>query len=197
MCHFIESIRLENGNVKLLDYHQDRMDRTLFHHFACQNHVKISKILENIELPSTGVYKIRILYSQILQNIQIIPYQQKTYSDFEIIELPNHYNYAYKFADRALFETLSKHLNPQTIAIFSKQSMLTDALYANLIFQKNGILYTPNTPLLQGVQRRYLLENNIILETNISIHDIFSFEKVGLINAMIPLENVEFIEIVK
>ncbi len=195
MCHFIESIRLENGNVKLLDYHQDRMDRTTFHHFACQNQVEISKIIEKMELPTIGVYKIRILYSRNEQNIEMSPYQQKTYSDFEIIELPDHFNYAYKFADRTLFETLSMHLNPQTIAIFSQKSMLTDALYANLVFQKNGILYTPNTPLLNGVQRQFLLENNKITEIKISTHDIFSFEKVGLINAMIPLENVEFVEI--
>ena len=195
MCHFIESIRLENGIVKLLDYHQDRMDRTIFYHFGFKNPVKISKLIEERELPINGVYKIRILYSQMLQNIEIIPYQQKTYSDFEIIELPDHFNYAYKFADRTIFETLSKHLHPQTIAIFFQKSMLTDALYANLVFQKNEILYTPNTPLLEGVQRRYLLENKIISETNISTQDIFSFEKVGLINAMIPLENVEFVEI--
>jgi 4-amino-4-deoxychorismate lyase len=195
MCHFIESIRLENGIVKLLDYHQDRMDRTIFYHFGFKNPVKISKLLEERELPINGVYKIRILYSQMLQNIEIIPYQQKNYSDFEIIELPDHFNYAYKFADRTLFETLSKHLNAQSIAIFSQKSMLTDALYANLIFQKNGFLYTPNTPLLNGVQRQFLLEKNKISEINISIHDIYTFEKVGLINAMIPLENIDFINL--
>ncbi|MDY0215503.1 MAG: aminotransferase class IV [Bacteroidales bacterium] len=195
MCHFIESIRLENGNIKLLDYHQNRVNKTILHFFGKKNLINLEKELEKETLPPVGVYKIRILYSQKVHSLEILPYNQLKFSKFQMIPVPNGFDYSFKYSNRTLFEELTKNIKPNTIALFTQNKGLTDGLFANLVFQKNGMLFTPDTPLLNGVQRQYLLKTKQIQEAKISEENINSFEKLGLINAMIPIENINFIEI--
>lgn len=195
MCRFIESIRLENGSIKLLDYHQDRVNKTGVHYFEKNNTINLKKELEKETLPAIGVYKIRILYSQKIHSLEILQYEQLSFSKFEIIQIPTDFNYPFKYSDRTLFEDLTKSISRNTIALFSKNKLLTDALFANLVFKKNGRLFTPDTPLLNGIQRQFLIKTKQIQEAKISEENIYSFEKLGLINAMIPIENIDFIEI--
>ena len=46
--------------------------------------------------------------------------------------------------------------------IIVKNGLVTDSFYANLAFLKNGIWFTPETPLLLGVQRQFLLSQKTI-----------------------------------
>lgn len=57
------------------------------------------------------------------------------------------------------------------------------------------MLFTPDTSLLNEIMRQYLLKTKQIQEAKISEKNVNSFEKLGLINAMIPIENINFIEI--
>lgn len=195
MCHFIESIRLENGSIKLLDYHQNRVNKTILHFFGEKTFINLGKELEKVSLPPIGVYKIRILYSQKVRSLEILLYEQLTFSKFQMIPVPDNFDYSFKYSDRTLFEELTKNVKPNTIALFTQNKGLTDGLFANIVFQRNGTLFTPDTPLLNGIQRQYLLKTKQIQEAKISEENINSFEKLGLINAMIPLENINFIEI--
>lgn len=55
MCRFIESIRLENGSIKLLDYHQDRVNKTGVHYFEKNNTINLLN----------SSYKCNLLFLQI------------------------------------------------------------------------------------------------------------------------------------
>ena len=65
--------------------------------------------------------------------------------------------------------------------------------YTNLIFKDKNALFTPKIPLLNGVQREYLLKSKIIKAKSILHKDIQKFEGVYLINAMMPLNEAVFI----
>ena len=54
---------------------------------------------------------------------------------------------------------------------------------------------TPEKPLLQGTQRAFLLEKEIIKTANIRVEDLVNFENARLINAMIRFEDEVDIDI--
>ena len=62
--------------------------------------------------------------------------------------------------------------------------MVTDCYIGNLLFLKDNHWYTPDTPLLQGTQRAYLLESQKIHLANIDKNDICQYKKVMMINAL-------------
>jgi 4-amino-4-deoxychorismate lyase len=81
--------------------------------------------------------------------------------------------------------------------VIVKNGLVTDAFAANLIFFDGQKWVTPNTPLLKGTQRQYSLDQGIISETEIKESDISSFQKVGLINAMVSFEDMPVIPVEK
>ena len=61
---------------------------------------------------------------------------------------------------------------------------MTDSYYANLAFNKNGLWYTPKSPLLLGTQRAKLIEQGKLIEMHITVNDVRSFEYFKIFNAM-------------
>ena len=81
--------------------------------------------------------------------------------------------------------------------IIIKNGLVTDAFAANLLFFDGKNWVTPTTPLLKGTQRQFLLDQEIIFETKIREEDICSYQKVGLINAMVSFEDMPVIPMEK
>jgi 4-amino-4-deoxychorismate lyase len=64
------------------------------------------------------------------------------------------------------------------------QGFIKDASYANLAFYDGEFWYTPACPLLEGTQRKYLLETKKIYPKEINISDLHKYQQVKFINAM-------------
>lgn len=182
MSRFIESIKLENGIPFLLDYHQNRVNRTLKAHKS-SNHINLAGIIERLDLEEKGLFKFRIAYD-LDGNFafQAIPYAVAEVQSFSILEDISA-NYSFKFEDRNLFELLKSQSYTQEI-IITKNHLVTDTSISNLLFLKENVWYTPNAPLLNGVQRQYLLDQNKILETEISVNDLNDYSHFQIINSM-------------
>ena len=67
-----------------------------------------------------------------------------------------------------------------------KNGLLTDSYYANIALYKNGVWYSPKTPLLAGTQRSRLIQNEKLVLIDIAVSELFEFEKIKIFNAMIP-----------
>lgn len=195
MCHFFESIRVVNGRAELLPLHQARLERTFAHFYTGINSFKLESIIQQNPPPDSNLYKLRIEYSAEIKSIEYQPYPKKPIKSLQIIDLPDNFSYEYKFSDRNVLNSLTKNLNPETQAIFIQKGMVTDSLYANLVFKKGSRLFTPNTPLLTGVMRESLLHSKTIEEISININEILNFEFIYLINAMLPFDEKEFTNI--
>ena len=61
----------------------------------------------------------------------------------------------------------------------------------NLAFLKNNIWYTPKKPLLKGTKRSSLLDNDLIVEKQITKDEVQSYEAVRIFNAMIDFGEIE------
>ena len=162
MSQFIESIKVENQKTFLLELHQQRVDNT-FKHFGKEGSLDLKKIFEKLEHDEDGLYKLRIMYDlEGKFRTQIIPYAFPEIHDFQLVE-NNSFDYSFKFEDRKEFEKMKSKSNAEEIIIV-KNNHITDTSYANLLFLKGKEWFTPNTFLLNGIQRQHLLKTKKIKE---------------------------------
>lgn len=182
MSQFIESIKIEDQEVFLLDLHQKRVNDT-FAHFGMQGSIDLGKIVKDLEIDENGFFKLRIVYD-LNKNFrtQMIPYAIAEISNFQLVE-NNTYDYAFKFEDRKEFERMKTKAKTEEIIIV-KNNYITDTSYTNLLFLKDETWYTPTTYLLNGVMRQHLLATNKVKETEITLQNIKSFTHFQLINSM-------------
>lgn len=184
MCQLLESIRIENGVMMNLEYHQRRINE------SSKNFNHNSFDLKQIIIPDNfriGLVKLRIVYSDKLESIEFENYKMREIKSLKIVE-NNQINYHFKYLDRTEINELFNLKENCDDILIAKNGFITDTSYANIVFSKNGEYFTPKTPLLAGTMRQYLLDNGLISQIPIKILDFDKFENCKIINAMIKLE---------
>ncbi len=180
---FIETIRITEGNISFLDYHQQRVDKTLLDHNLPP--LNIVKLLYN--LPATvpkPICRCRIIYGQCPVQISFLPYTPIERERVKIIK-NDKISYSYKYADRVEIDKILRFSNCED-AIIVKENMITDSCVANLVFENKEGLFTPTTPLLQGTERQRLLDKGIISLREIALDNVKEYKHIYFINAMMP-----------
>ena len=182
MSQFIESIKIEDQEIFLLELHQKRVNTT-FSHFGKVGSIDIAKIFKDLQHDEDGLYKLKITYD-LNKNYrtQLIPYAISEIDDFQLVE-NNGYDYSFKFEDRKEFERMINKAKASEIIIV-KNNHITDTSFSNLLFLKGKEWFTPTTYLLNGVQRTHLLKNKKIKEAEITLQNITEYSHFQLINAM-------------
>ena len=182
MSQFIESIKVEDQKIFLLDLHQKRVNDT-FAHFGKEGSIDLAKIFKNLQHDENGLYKFKIIYD-LNKNVrtQMLPYAISEIDDFQLVE-NNSFDYSFKFEDRKEFEKMKIKAKAEEIIIV-KNNHITDTSYSNLLFLKGKDWFTPTTFLLNGVQRQHLLKEKKIKETEITLQNIAEFSHFQIINAL-------------
>ena len=182
---FIESIKLLDGDIYHLAYHQERVCRTFSHFFPNEKVLSLLDSIATIALPANGKYKIRIVYSKDNPIVEIHPYHIKPINTIKCVNA-DEYDYSYKFLNREFLNTLKQTSGADEV-IFLKNGKVTDSSYANIIFFDGKQWLTPSTFLLNGTCRQRLLNEGKITEASIHYTDIQNFEQIGFINAMLDM----------
>ena len=181
---FIESICVKNGKTELLDLHQNRMDRTYLYHFGTNNPYRLDEVVEDV--PANGTYKLRIVYDRLIRKVNHSLYIKPAIGSLQVVNSTD-INYDFKFSDRSALKELYDQKNKKDDIIIVKNDLVSDSYYANLVFFDGTDWYTPLSNLLHGVRRQHLLSTRQIIAKRIKSSDIFFFESVGLINAMLDI----------
>lgn len=182
MSRFIESIKIEDQQMYLLDLHQRRVDET-FAHFGKEGSLNLEKIYKGLEHDGDGLFKLKISYDLDKNfSTQIIPYAISELDSFKLVE-NNSYDYSFKFEDRAPLELMLRQAKTNEIIIV-KNNHITDTSFSNILFKKGKDWYTPTTSLLNGVQRQHLLKTKKIKQTEITVQNLTEYSHFQLINAM-------------
>lgn len=86
MSQFIESIKVEDQKIYLLELHQKRVNDT-FQHFGKEGSVDLAKIFKELKHDEDGLYKLKITYD-LNRNIrtQLLPYAISEIDDFQLVE---------------------------------------------------------------------------------------------------------------
>lgn len=182
MSQFIESIKVEDQEIFLLELHQKRVNQT-FSHFGKEGSIDLAKIYKNLEHDEDGLFKLRISYDLDKRvRTQMIPYAIPEIQDFQLVE-NNSFDYSFKFEDRKELDRMKMKAKAEEIIIV-KNNHITDTSFSNLLFLKGKDWFTPNSFLLNGVQRQHLLKQKKIKETEITLQNIKQFSHFQLINAL-------------
>ncbi|MGL6127368.1 aminotransferase class IV [Chryseobacterium artocarpi] len=182
MSQFIESIKVEDQEIFLLDLHQKRINQT-FSHFGKEDSIDLAKIFKNLQHDEDGLFKLRIAYDLDKRiRTQMIPYAIPEIQDFQLVE-NNSFDYSFKFEDRKELDKMKMKAKAEEIIIV-KNNHITDTSFSNLLFLKGKEWFTPTTYLLNGVQRQHLLKQKKIKEAEITLQNIKQFTHFQIINAM-------------
>ena len=182
MSQFIESIKVEDQEIFLLDLHQKRVNQT-FSHFGKEDSIDLAKIYKNLQHDEDGLFKLRIAYDLDKRiRTQMIPYAIPEIQDFKLVE-NNSFDYSFKFEDRKELEKMKMKAKAEEIIIV-KNNHITDTSFSNILFLKGKDWFTPSTYLLNGVQRQHLLKLKKIKETEITLQNIKQFTHFQIINAL-------------
>lgn len=189
MCLFIESIRIENGVIYNLPYHNERLNRT--RNVFWKDCTPIN-LIDYIRMPhKKGIVKCRIVYEKEIKEIVYTPYSMREIDTLRIVHSDG-INYTYKSTDREELNRLYVGRGDADDVLIVRNELITDTSIANVAFYDGCEWYTPQTPLLKGTQRAFLLDRQIIKEKEITLKQLFTYSRITLFNAMIEFGQIEF-----
>jgi len=188
----LETIRIEDGKIYNLRYHQDRCNQSRQTLFGSTDILNLSSI---IDAPKFGLYRCRILYGETLHSIDYIPYIPKKIQRLKIVSSDIQYDFKYSNRDRlnALLES-NKDVDE---VIIEKDGYLTDTTISNIAFFDGEQWFTPENSLLKGTMRAKLIDEGFLHTKDIKKEDLSHYSQVALMNAMIGFKilNIDTIKI--
>lgn len=190
MFRLLESIRLQNGNFHRLNYHQQRMDRSVKELSGQRNAVSLMEALKKYNVPKTGLYKCRVVYSDKIESVEFIPYEIKPVNSLRIV-YDQEIKYEHKYQNRDSLNALLSQRQYCDDILIVRNGFVTDSSYSNVIFYDGVNWITPAAPLLKGTMRQFLLDTAEIKAASVAIQDIPSFKKFRLINSMLAFDGPE------
>ena len=196
MSLLFETIRLQDGVLHNLEYHNERLNHSRKTLYKSTDTFDLEQLIQIPASSKKGLFKCRVSYSREIKTIEFELYVPHVVKSLRMIEA-NTILYNYKYTNRGrINELLTKRERFDEILII-RNGFVTDTSYSNIIFFDGTKWVTPSTPLLHGTMRSFLLKNEIISEMKIKVPDLKQFQKARLINAMNPFESCKDIKIEK
>lgn len=194
MCHLIESLLVEKKEIKRIEYHNKRFNEALKNFLGKDLKIDLS---EHILLPEDITderYKCRVTFKDGKIQAEFALYIPRVITSCKLVHSKT-VDYTYKTTNREELNMLFNQRGECDDIIIIKNGVVTDSFSSNIIFYNGSEWSTPDTPLLKGTQRQYLLDKGFIKEERISENDILKYSKLKLINAMLDFERAPEIEI--
>lgn len=159
MFHFFESICIRNSTGQKLKLHQNRINETMKKFYKKYLVIDLNSVVSKFNFHKLKVYKLKIHYSNKLEKIYLEEYIPKIHQVFRMVNIYENI-YQYKFQNRKNITQYLKKNGEEIIFILNNQP--TDTSYSNLIFKQNTKWFVSDKYLLNGIQRRFLIQNNQI-----------------------------------
>jgi 4-amino-4-deoxychorismate lyase len=190
----IETIAVENRRFKNLGYHQKRLNKTRRELWGYKDDWDLAELIEIPEAITAQLHKCRLSYGKEPNEIKWEPYTQRTIRTVQRV-YHDSVDYTYKYDQRPELNVLFAQRKDADEILIIKKGMVTDAFYCNVAFFDGSSWFTPDTYLLPGTQRAFLLDSGMIRETSISEKDISGYSHIRLFNAMMEWEKAPVLEI--
>lgn len=182
MCLFIETIRIEDGQIYNLDYHTERLNRTRATFWKGVKPIHLCKAISCQSLP--GIQKCRIVYGKEIEEVTYTPYQIRNVQSLRLVTSDD-IDYTYKSTNRAALNALFAQRGTADDVLIIKNGYLTDTSIANVAVCDGKDWFTPAAPLLRGTKRAELIDKGLITEKEIPVGELKAYSRIMLFNAMI------------
>ncbi len=196
MSLLLETIKLHNGKLFNLSFHNERMNRARIELFGETSIIDLEKILQVPIEKKAGLFKCRVTYNREISKIEWLEYVPQKIARVKTVEC-DEIDYSYKYADRKIFGLLKKKIdcrdNEEILII--KNGVVTDTSFSNVVFFDGKNWFTPSVPLLKGTQREKLLRDKLIVEGEIKAEQLKKFVSFKLINAMLEFDSTPSLQI--
>lgn len=184
---FLETIKVVDGNVQNIAYHQKRYEEVV----ASLDGSAFLQLKEHIKAPSLGLYRCRVVYDKKgIVSISYHRYEKKIVQTLKLIEAET-LDYAKKYANRAGINKLLEKRGSCDDILIVRDSYICDTSIANVAFFNGKSWLTPKRPLLKGTTRERLIKDGILVEEEIMIEDLKKFSQMALMNAMINFDIIK------
>jgi len=191
MSRFLESIKLFDGVFFRLSYHQARVNSTLSETFGNDIEIDIEEVLNSLpNIPTKGLFKCRIVYDSVIQQIEITPYVKRVIKTLKLVQSDDTFT-GYKTEDRELLNDLFRKRDNCDDVIIVRDGLLTDTSFANIALFDGLNWNTPSTPVIYGTQRAELIDKKIIKEKEIRLADLKNYSNIRIFNAMLEFGEIE------
>jgi 4-amino-4-deoxychorismate lyase len=182
----LETIRCESGQVHNIFYHQQRVNSSL-RQLGYNVQYDLTSL---ISPPDHTLYRCRVIYDENALEIDYIPYSKRVVQRLQLVEA-DELDYALKYADRKELDTLFLQKGTADDILIVQNGQITDTSIANIAFFDGITWLTPKYPLLHGTTRARLLDEEKIIESEISVDDLAKFKHFALLNAMIGFDEIK------
>ncbi len=189
MSRFIETIRIEDGRIHNLPYHNRRMDvtrRNVLHQIGT---------LDLSDYIRPGNYrertKCRVEYDKDILSVDYAAYHIRPVSSLRLV-VDDEVTYRYKSSDRSVLNRLFAFREAEDDVLIVQRGLLTDTSICNVALWNGKQWVTPSMPLLAGTKRASLLDKGEIVANDIRPDDLPVYSRIRLFNAMIEFGEIEF-----
>ena len=191
-----ESIKVVDGKLVNLEWHQQRVDDTRKSIFGNVHRLILEAALEIPEEHDLGMVKCRVSYGEDLGQGVFSEYNKRKIKTLQQVECEP-FDYNFKYEDRTRLDQLYEQRGSCDEVLITHDGFIKDTSYSNVVLYDGTQWYTPEKPLLGGTQRAKLLASGLIKPSNLHISDLPGFKKLVLINAMLEFPFKDSISINK
>lgn len=184
----METIRLQEGEIRCLQDHEDRMNATRKHFWPEAAPLRLADYVH----PSTdgGRVRCRVLYGLQVDRVEYFAYHPRTVRSLQCVDA-GALDYRFKYADRRELDALFARRGEADEVLLFRNGLLTDTSIANVALWNGQEWHTPEQPLLAGTHRARLIRAGILKPCIITREDLFRYERMRLFNAMLDFGEVE------
>lgn len=196
--HFeiFETMKIENGNIKLLKHHLERMKSTADYFLFCFDATIIKDFISAIKTQNpNGTKRIKLLLSKsgsLRFEITELPVNKAEINiiiSTKRISSTDKFQY-FKTTNRSLYDSETKKYSTKgffEVIYFNERNELAEGAITNIFVRKGKVIFTPpiKCGLLSGIYRKYLMnKNSMIKEKTLYLQDLIDGDEIFLTNAL-------------
>ncbi len=185
MSRLVESLRLDDGVCKNIEYHNARMNRSRREVFGAGEPLDLRDYLPPSVAP--GVVKCRIVYGPEVGAVTWEAYRRRQIRSLKLVE-DDEIDYRFKYEDRSALDALFGKRGEADNVLIVKRGRVTDTAFSNVLLFDGAKWVTPAEPLLFGTCIARLLDAERVAAEDVLAKDLGLFQKILLVNALMDMD---------
>lgn len=188
MSPFIETIRIEDGRIHNLSYHNRRMNETRRNVLRQADTLDLSDYIQSANFRERT--KCRVEYDNEIRQVEYAAYHIRPVSSLRLVT-DDEADYRYKSVDRSVLNRLFACRGTEDDVLVVRRGLLTDTTICNVALWDGKRWVTPSAPLLAGTKRASLLDRGELVVGDIRPEDLPAYSRIRLFNAMIGFGEID------